>query len=140
MAIKPKDIYDGRKKKRSWGTITAVSVIVLIALVIGLFYGLRARCIYDEDGNARIVFPFTAEAKELKAAKKQQAAEDGVNTPPPIFEESGIAPDPAEPTDNGTAASPTDVVAPEDGDTQPPEGAQPLEGAEPDPNEPLPAE
>ncbi|MEA4895681.1 MAG: hypothetical protein VB064_10520 [Oscillospiraceae bacterium] len=61
MAIRPKDIYQGRKKSRSRaGVIIVVILAVLTALVL-IFYGLRNYAVYDENGNATIILPFSHE-------------------------------------------------------------------------------
>ncbi len=94
MAIKPKDIYDGRKKKRSLSTIIILIIIGLLALTLLLFYGLRNRCVYDDEGNAHIVFPFTQEAKELNENRKNQPeGPPPVHTPPDISISSTTGPD-----------------------------------------------
>ena len=63
MAIRAKDIYQGRKKSRSH--ISAVIAVILAALVLAvlLFYGLRSYCVYDENGNATLVLPFSKKAQ-----------------------------------------------------------------------------
>lgn len=105
MAIKPKDIYDGRKKKRSRGSIITISLIVLLALVIALFYGLRGRCIYDSEGNAHIVFPFTQEAKALKEAEKNDSNDAPEETQTP--EDDALPQSTATPADDAQTAPPT---------------------------------
>ena len=73
MAIRSRDIYEGRKKRRSRkGVIIAVVLAVFIG-TISIFYGLRSLCVYDDEGNARIVWPFSQEAKEIKAQEDGQA-------------------------------------------------------------------
>ena len=75
MAIRSRDIYEGRKKKRSRkGIIAAVALAVLVGAVL-LFYGLRSLCVYDEAGNARIVWPFSQEAGEIDAGEDAQSQE-----------------------------------------------------------------
>lgn len=104
MAIKPKDVYDGRKKKRSLSTIIILIFIGLITLTFLLFYGLRSRCVYDDEGNAHIVFPFTQEAKELKEERKNQPEEPQPELTPPDISISGTA-------SSGTAAEETGTSA-----------------------------
>lgn len=124
MAIKPKDIYDGRKKKRSLGSIITISVIVLLALVIALFYGLRSRCIYDDEGNAQIIFPFTQEAKALKEAEKNDS-----NDAP---EETQTSEDDALPQSTAAPAEDTQTAPlTPDGDTAPSGEAAPTDGSSP---------
>lgn len=60
MAIKPKDIYKGRKKTRKAGRTIAIVIVLLIVAAISLFFGLRHYAVYDESGNAKIVLPFFA--------------------------------------------------------------------------------
>lgn len=63
MAIRAKDIYQGRKKSRSHiGVVIAVILAVLVLAVL-LFYGLRSYCVYDENGNATLVLPFSKKAQ-----------------------------------------------------------------------------
>ncbi len=63
MAIRAKDIYQGRKKSRSRvGVIIAIVLVVLIAAIL-IFYGLRDYAVYDESGNATIVLPFFHKAE-----------------------------------------------------------------------------
>ncbi len=59
MAIKAKDVYQGRKKRGSRARKFILIAVIVLAAVIGLFYGLRACCVYDKDGNATIVLPFS---------------------------------------------------------------------------------
>ena len=51
MAIRAKDIYQGRKKSRSHtGLIISIILAVLVVAVL-IFYGLRNYCVYDENGK-----------------------------------------------------------------------------------------
>ena len=34
-------------------------MLAVLAVLIGVFYALRACCVYDADGNATIVLPFS---------------------------------------------------------------------------------
>ncbi|MEG1731102.1 MAG: hypothetical protein RR269_05610 [Oscillospiraceae bacterium] len=63
MAIRPKDVYKGRQKSKSF--FSRVLIVILLALILagGLFYGLRHIAVYDKDGNATIVFPFSRQAE-----------------------------------------------------------------------------
>ena len=58
MAIKPKDIYHGRKKSRSPAGVVMIVFVLLLAVAVALFYGLRQLAVYDEDGNATIILPW----------------------------------------------------------------------------------
>lgn len=80
MAIRSRDIYEGRKKRRSRkGIIVSVALALFIGAIL-LFYGLRSLCVYDEEGNARIVWPFSQEAKETESQGEKQPEQD-VNSP-----------------------------------------------------------
>lgn len=59
MSIKAKDVYSGRRKRGSRLGKIVLLIVIVLAVVIGLFYGLRACCVYDKDGNATIVLPFS---------------------------------------------------------------------------------
>ena len=118
MAIKPKDIYDGRKKKRSPGAIITLVIILIIALVIGLFYWLQSLCVYDDEGNANIVFPFTKEAREIKKAQSEEPnSPESSGTPPDDYtqsvgststpEESGTQSEDGTPENSGNPSEPT---------------------------------
>ncbi len=76
MAIRSRDIYEGRKKRRSRKKVIVYVALGLLAAVILLFYGLRSLCVYDDLGNARIVWPFSQEAKDIKAAEEGQTGAD----------------------------------------------------------------
>ncbi len=76
MAIRSKDIYEGRKKSRSHVGLIIGIVLAVIVLLALLFYGLREYCVYDDAGNAHIVLPFTQEARDLKAAEQEPQTEE----------------------------------------------------------------
>lgn len=59
MAIKAKDIYDGRKKSRFRGGAIITVILALIVAAILIFYGLRQYAVYDENGNATLILPFS---------------------------------------------------------------------------------
>ncbi|PKM74331.1 MAG: hypothetical protein CVU91_00230 [Firmicutes bacterium HGW-Firmicutes-16] len=63
MAIRAKDIYQGRKKSRSRGGVIIAIVLVLLTAAVLIFYGLRNYAVYDESGNATIVLPFFHKAE-----------------------------------------------------------------------------
>lgn len=64
MVYKAKDIYKGRQKSHRSAKIIIWSAVILLALAIGLFFGLKQFAVYDEYGNATIVLPFSESAKE----------------------------------------------------------------------------
>ena len=74
MAIRAKDIYHGGKKSRSRaGVIIFIVLAVLIALIL-VFYGLRQFAVYDENGNATIILPFTHKAEASPQASEAPSA------------------------------------------------------------------
>ena len=90
MAIRPKDIYQGRKKSRSRGGVIIAIVLALIVGAILLFYGLRQYAVYDESGNATIVFPWsrneeddTAESPSASPTTSPSASPSGSPSPSP---------------------------------------------------------
>ncbi|NLW65650.1 MAG: hypothetical protein GXY26_05415 [Clostridiales bacterium] len=64
MAIKPKDVYQGRRKAGKPGRIIAWTAAALFVLAIALFFGLRHFAVYDEYGNATVVLPFSQSAEK----------------------------------------------------------------------------
>lgn len=64
MAIKPKDVYKGRRKSRKTGKIIVWTVVTLLVLTIALFFGLRHFAVYDEYGNATVILPFSSTAEK----------------------------------------------------------------------------
>lgn len=64
MAYKDKDIYRGRQKSHKTAKLVSWGLLILIALAIGLFFGLKQFAVYDEYGNATIVLPFSETSKE----------------------------------------------------------------------------
>ena len=62
MAIRAKDVYRGREKRGSRARRVVLIVLLVLAVLIGLFYALRACCVYDKNGNATIVLPFSDSA------------------------------------------------------------------------------
>lgn len=85
MAIRSRDIYEGRKKKRSGKGLIVSLVLGFLILAVLLFYGLRSLCVYDDLGNARIVWPFSQEAKDIKAQEEGQTGADYDNFPIQFF-------------------------------------------------------
>ena len=64
MAIRPRDVYRGRRKSRSLFTIIVTVFFALLITVVLLFFTLRNYVVYDEYGNATIVLPFQRESRE----------------------------------------------------------------------------
>ena len=62
MAIRAKDVYQGSKKRGSRAGHIVLIILIVLAVLIGVFYALRACCVYDKDGNATIVLPFSDSA------------------------------------------------------------------------------
>lgn len=71
MAIKAKDIYQGRKKSRSHVSIIIAVILAVIVSVILIFYWLRSYCVYDENGNATLILPFSQKADNEKSPESQ---------------------------------------------------------------------
>ena len=59
MAIRARDIYEGRKKNRVHAGVIFTVVLALIIAAILIFYGLRKYAVYDENGNATIILPWS---------------------------------------------------------------------------------
>ncbi len=63
MAIRAKDIYQGRKKSRSHIGVIITAILAVFVVAVLIFYGLRSCCVYDENGNATLVLPFSKQAQ-----------------------------------------------------------------------------
>lgn len=63
MAIRAKDIYEGRKKSHGHVGVVIIIILALLATAILIFYGLREYAVYDENGNATIVLPWSQKAE-----------------------------------------------------------------------------
>lgn len=114
MAIKPRDIYEGTKKTHRAAKILVTAAVLLVALAIGLFFGLRQCCVYDGYGNATLILPFTEEWKAMKErdGEKQEPDEVPETTPDPKPEadpEGDLASDP------GAAEGGDDAQEPDEG-------------------------
>ena len=73
MAIRAKDIYDGRKKSRFHLGITITVILAVVVAVVLVFYWLRGYAVYDENGNATIVMPWSQKvATESPAASSDE--------------------------------------------------------------------
>lgn len=71
MAIRAKDVYQGRKKSRfRFGVVIAIVLCVLVAIILA-FYGLRSYCVYDENGNATLILPFSQKAQNGNMQESQ---------------------------------------------------------------------
>ncbi|MFB0920183.1 MAG: hypothetical protein QMB62_04785 [Oscillospiraceae bacterium] len=97
MAIRAKDIYQGRKKSRSRAGVAIIIVLAVLTAAILIFYGLRHYAVYDENGNATIVLPFFHKAQTESPAPSAEAS-------PPESPTESASPSPS--------ASPTDSVSP----------------------------
>ena len=95
MSIKPKDIYEGTKKTHRASKIITAVIIVTVALVIGLFFGLRQYCVYDDDGNATLIMPWNRKDGE---GEKNDTGSPADNTPAP----SPADTEPSSPEPDGT--------------------------------------
>jgi len=62
MAIRAKDIYEGRKKSRAHIGVIITVILALVVAAILIFYGLKKYAVYDESGNATIVMPWSQKA------------------------------------------------------------------------------
>ncbi|NCB73356.1 MAG: hypothetical protein EOM51_01220 [Clostridia bacterium] len=83
MAIRAKDIYEGRKKSRfHLGVIITVLLALIVAAVL-LFYGVRQYAVYDDSGNATIVWPWVKdEAVPDTSASPSQSAQPSPSESP----------------------------------------------------------
>jgi len=95
MAIRAKDIYEGRKKSRSHIGVIITVILAIIVVAVLIFYGLRNYCVYDENGNATLVLPFSKQAQNEEVT--QSPEESPIQSP----EDSAVQ----SPTDS-TAESP----------------------------------
>lgn len=94
MAIKPKDIYEGTKKTHRAAKIIAVSLTLLVALVVGLFFWLRQFAVYDEDGNATLLPPFSQRSEESPQAAPSESPVQSAE--PSGSPEEGSSPSPSQ--------------------------------------------
>ncbi len=63
MAIRSKDIYQGNKKTHKVAKTIVIAAVCLIVLVVGAFFWLRQYCVYDAEGNATLISPFSSSQK-----------------------------------------------------------------------------
>ena len=122
MAIKAKDIYQGRKKSRfRFGIVIAVVLVIIVALIL-LFYGLRTYCVYDENGNATLILPFSQKAAD-GAVKESQTPSPSASPEVSPSESPEISPSvsPEVGTTNDEVAD--SEVSPPVTETQSPEGS-----------------
>jgi len=69
MAIRAKDIYEGRKKSRFHLGVIITVLLALIAAAVLFFYGVRQYAVYDESGNATIVWPWAKDDETPDASE-----------------------------------------------------------------------
>jgi len=97
MAIRPKDIYQGRKKSRSRAGLIISIVLALLVGAILLFYGLRQYAVYDENGNATIVFPWSHneadETSESPSASPSASPSPSPSVSPVASPSAGVSPE-----------------------------------------------
>jgi len=105
MAIRAKDIYDGRKKSRFHVGVTITVILALIVVAILIFYGLRKCAVYDENGNATIVMPWSQKPVTATPAASPTASAEPNPTESPA---ESTQPDPTETPVEGTAPSSTE--------------------------------
>lgn len=102
MAIRPKDIYQGRKKSRWRAGVIIAIVLVLIVGTILLFYGLRQYAVYNENGEATIVFPWSHNGADDTAESPSES--------PSLSPSASPSPNPVE----SAQVSPSAEVLPEE--------------------------
>ena len=109
MAIRAKDIYQGRKKSRSRVGVVIAVVLAVLAVAILIFYGLRHYAVYDENGNATIVLPFSHKEQTESPAPSTGAS-------PSVSPTESTSPNPsespAESASPSTSASPAGSATP----------------------------
>ena len=112
MAIRAKDIYQGRKKSRfRFGIVIAV-ILAIVAAVILIFYGLRSYCVYDENGNATLILPFSQKAEDKKAPESQAPIpSESPETSPSETPETSPSESPVESPAEGSEVSPPETQA-----------------------------
>lgn len=77
MAIKSKDIYKGRKKSKARPWVIAGAIVAVLLILIGVFYGLRSLCVYDEAGNATIIWPWEERPVETPSPSPEESVAPG---------------------------------------------------------------
>ena len=73
--------------------ITVILAVLVVAVLI--FYGLRNFCVYDENGNATLVLPFSRQAENEEVA--QSPEESPIQSPNESPTESAEASPPQSP-------------------------------------------
>ena len=83
MAIRAKDIYEGRKKSRFHLGVIITVLVVLITAAVLFFYGVRQYAVYDESGNATIVWPWAKDeaAPDASVSPSQSASPSPSESP-----------------------------------------------------------
>lgn len=107
MAIKSKDIYKGRKKSKSRPWIITGVILALLGLLIGSFYAIRGLCVYDETGNATIIWPWETRPETTPTPSEPLPTETG-----------GLIPGDGSLPSEGSLVPSEDSPAPEDGSAQ----------------------
>ena len=92
MAIRSKDIYEGRKKSRGHIGMIITVILALIAVAVFAFYGLREYAVYDENGNATIVLPWS---KKVETTVPTESAAVSPSTAPTESPEDTVTPNPS---------------------------------------------
>ncbi|MBP8639749.1 MAG: hypothetical protein KBI01_02440 [Oscillospiraceae bacterium] len=92
MAIRAKDIYEGRKKSRGHVGVIVAVILTLIAVVVFAFYGLREYAVYDENGNATIVLPWS---KKVETTVPTESTAVSPSIAPTESSEDTITPNPS---------------------------------------------
>lgn len=106
MAIKSRDIYDGRKKRGfRFGVAAFIILAVLIAAIL-VFYWLRSCCVYDEDGNATLILPFSQKTEQESPTESptESPAESPTASPTESPTESPMTSPAASPADSPAAS------------------------------------
>ncbi len=60
MAIRSKDIYQENKKTHKLAKVITAVLLVLVVLAVAAFFWLRQYCVYDDQGNARLILPWSS--------------------------------------------------------------------------------
>ena len=110
MAIRPKDIYQGRKKSRWRAGVIIAIVLVLIVGTILLFYGLRQYAVYNENGEATIVFPWSHNGADDTAESPSESPSHSSSASPSLSPSASPSPNPVE----SAQVSPSAEVLPEE--------------------------
>lgn len=118
MAIKSKDVYKGRKKSKARPWIIVGVIVLLLLIIIGVFYGLRSLCVYDEAGNATIIFPWEERPEQTVEPTRSAAPDESEERDETAEPEEGETGEQAPPEDEGETAAPSETgeTTPESGE------------------------